>query len=271
MIPMIFLNRTKIFVSVGMLAAALGGPSKSEAGLDYQFNSAGRTYPIAAFFGGQVGWSEILWGERSPTAVGAPEWRYGYVRPNVQAQTIGLTHRLSAEVEVFPISILGFAVGSNRSIRNLEEYPDFDCKTLVCDGTVNRDHFRVTALSGVGAWAFVGSWRRDQMYTRDEREFFDDGTTLKASGRGDRSIGWVVAASWASSEMWRWGLAQNEQFLDGDGQPRNQSVLGFAQRSWGEHRLTLSAGRFESTHQSPGLTLQFGYTYLFQRGPGLLP
>jgi len=229
---------------------------------DLQAHGFGRNYPIAAIVGAQAGYSHLLWGQE-PTR--PEDWQYGFVRPWLQAQTIGLNNRVNAEIEVFPVSILGFAAGSGSAWRGLKEYPDFDCQVIMCDGRVNRDYVRAVGLVGYKAFLLVFQNRLDRLYPSEGREYFEDSSTLIARGFDDRVRSRSSALVYRKDQRISFGLALTEQWLTSNGN-RNELLSFFGQWQKGERRYLLSLGRFESSHQSPGFSGTLSFVHFFREG-----
>ncbi len=121
----------------------------AEEGWDAQAGLSLRNYPLGASVSGTVGYGYELW--RSSSESGGPEWKYGYIRPSVKLQSSGVVNGATAEVEVFPISIFGFALGQNLSGRNLKPSDDFDCLTTHCGGRLQRSYLRTQAIAAMGS------------------------------------------------------------------------------------------------------------------------
>lgn len=240
---------------------------RAEAHWDAQSNFGFRSYPAGAMLTAQGGWSHKLWG----TSHEEPGlWKYGYLRPWLQLQSIGVTSRAAAEIEVFPVSVLGFAAGSALSNRTTDRVDDFNCEWVRCDGGLSRDYLRSIAILGAGRWVLVGQARYDRFYSNDARPFREELSALVAKSGSDdlRTLG--AALTYKLNENWRAGVLTSAQEFIASGS-RNESLLGLGQWSDGQLRVSISAGTFVSTHQVRGLNIQGQVTWAFKDGLGLLP
>jgi hypothetical protein len=118
------------------------GALNAFAFFDLQAQGSARSYPEGGILGVAGGWNQLLW-ERENQEDAATPWKYGYVRPWAQLQSIGFTHRGSAELEIFPVSIFGIGVGYAFSERTANKNSTFDCNQMRCDGSVQRNYLKI--------------------------------------------------------------------------------------------------------------------------------
>lgn len=65
---------------------------------------------------------------------------YGLVRPRLRLSTSGVINAYDASVEFFPISFLGFEIGHMKTISNYEDFDFYDCESVGCKGSIQRDY-----------------------------------------------------------------------------------------------------------------------------------
>ena len=95
-------------------------------------------------------------------------WNYGYIRPRVAFDTSFLVNTAVAELQVYPISILGFSFGSNYSYRSVKHSDDFSCDLYNCRGEMHRNYFRVNANLGAGEFISSLSYQVEHFYNSND-------------------------------------------------------------------------------------------------------
>mgnify|MGYP000991587762 CR=1 FL=1 len=82
-------------------------------------------------------------------------WKYGYIRPKIGYDTSFLVNTGMAELQVYPISILGFTAGSSYSYRSIKKNEEYNCDQVSCQSELHRNYFRTNL--NLGAGKFISS------------------------------------------------------------------------------------------------------------------
>ncbi|MBL6991174.1 MAG: hypothetical protein ISR65_15425 [Bacteriovoracaceae bacterium] len=130
----------KIFIFTLISIFILFHSTNTTASLDYSLNLEMRSYPS---LGGNInfdaGYNYLFWGDN------ADIW-YGLIRPSINFKSSLLLNGLEAKLEVYPISLLGIAVGYKWSDVNTD-FSFFDCgNSVYCQGQLTRGY--ITAKTG---------------------------------------------------------------------------------------------------------------------------
>ncbi|MBL7716140.1 MAG: hypothetical protein JNL01_11810 [Bdellovibrionales bacterium] len=236
--------------------------------LDYAAGMMGRAYPPGAMFYGTLGHSWRLWGHDpvpslprigpGPSEIdGSPLWHYGYVRALLNVQTAFVMNRVTAELEVFPVSILGFAVG-----QGVHQTPamsqQFDCKLdSACKGVLDRTSIRAQAL--VGYQKFFGLLVARKEWIRQNasaKPFTDEGLGIRGAPGRDQFVSMNGAFGYQLDSKWVTGI----QFMKARSVILSEDSLTslfFVTRFSGVTSYTVAAGTFRSDHVKLSPTVAF--------------
>ncbi len=149
---------------------------------DLRLGLLGRTHPGGVQFVGQAGVSTPLWGETDT-------WKYGYARLATNFATSAVINRVGIEVQVFPISILGFSAGYDTEARAyLPNY--IDCNTLECIGRVDRKFLKAVMVGAYKKVVFsmLGRYEEVRSYFGDQPLFYDEVTLLAGKSGGEHFL-----------------------------------------------------------------------------------
>jgi hypothetical protein len=247
----------------GSAVAWADSPTVITGGWDSQASFATRTYPFGAMSSGQVGYGKLLWGPgTSRDESGSRYWQYGYVRPSIQVQAIGVTNRVFGEVEFYPISILGFAAGSGFSSRQSNVDAAFDCAIVQCNGTLWRDYVRTQFVAG--AWrVFVIGWGRYEKFrtANDQQKFREEGSALVSQPGSDALRSLTGVLGFTINKDWNLGIVLSDQTFIGS-QNNNQNRAFVLNHFSGPWRWAVGIGDYVSSHQSRGYTANLSITWI---------
>jgi len=145
---------------------------------DLRVGLNGRSYPIGAQIVGSAGLAVPIWGSFE-------QWKYGYARLALNGGTSAVVNRIGAEVQVFPISILGVSVGFDSGVRNF--VPKFlDCRVYECTGRVDRTYIRTQMFGAVKDFSFNLNFRTETIRSfASGKPFFDEMTLLRGRPSGE--------------------------------------------------------------------------------------
>lgn len=241
-----------------MLIALLLLSAPVLAGTDYGAGVSARSYPLGAIFTGTIGQSFRLWNQdpfpgedERPQGSPAP-WRYGFLRGSLTAQSIALVSRVSTEIEVYPISIWGVAMGAGANWRSATSSDLFDCQVVQCGGVLWKSWLRTQAVAAAGPLFFGAGARLEWIWAdRGHTGFVEEGNNLTGSGAADQLFSpWIMSgvdlgAGWRTFAWVSYGLflqSQSHYFS-------SSAALG---KTWGEWSVAGGAGTFQSNYQGLG-------------------
>ncbi len=275
-------------VLVGLLVlspspAALAQSGELASGWDAQLGAGLRSYPVGASVHGTAGYNWLLWTQdgakasesNGDSAVGSaggsasPQWKFGYLRPLVKLQTSGIVNAATAELEFYPISIFGIAIGENLSGRNLKPADEFDCQLFHCGGRLQRKFVRSQLALAAGPYFFILKGRWEEISpSQDDRDFLEESSNLLGDRHGDRLETRDAIIGYRLSDSWRFAVAGTIQRF-AEAQTDNQVVYLAAGFGWADWQVMSGVGQYQSTHQEPGLAAFLTLSWTVEKGLAL--
>jgi len=123
----------------------------------------GRTLPaLGAELYAESGYNQLLWGKKNEPK----DFLYGLIRPSVQLTSSAVINAAKAEVELFPLSIIGFSAGS-QIIHSNFDFPFFDCDIVDCDGEFRRNFVEAKMVLGAKGFIALGNYKIDTLTGND--------------------------------------------------------------------------------------------------------
>jgi hypothetical protein len=121
---------------------------------DFDLGFQGRTIPS---LGGELfaesGYNQILWGKKQEPK----DVLYGLVRPSLGVSTSAVINAAKAELEIFPISFLGFSVG-RQYVNSNYDFPFLKCMEITCQGEFVRNWVGSKIALGAKGYVAVASY-----------------------------------------------------------------------------------------------------------------
>jgi hypothetical protein len=243
---------------------------KSPFGFDAAVLVAARTLPLAALPSAQGGYSLGFWDRRDPEKPGSL-WKYGYLRPMVTLQSIGVTNRAFAEVELFPVSLLGFSAGSGLQHRTGFSR-QFECKLEDCGGVIRRNFVRTQMVGGAGKWVFVYRLRYDwvSLSSSNPRPMLEENATILGAPGGDQMVTQTPLLFYQAHQDFQFGLQMIQSRFVQSG-TLSTTLFGFAAIPRGNLLWILGAGTFQASTIPTGPTAILALQWTAQKQAGLLP
>ncbi len=229
---------------------------------DYQLMFQGRSYTAGAVGQATIGHWFLLWGQSplpslppvGPAEGGSPGWQFGYIRPVVTLQSAGVMNRATVELEFFPISIFGIAVGQGMHQRpNFSQ--QFDCKQVSCSGWLSRTSLRgqfVVGAAGLFAGFIV---RREWVSSENKTKPFTDEGMGVLGNTGQDSL---LTATWALGYQLHPKWAVGAQVIRGAALTHpNHSLTSalFVNYFRGSTSYIVGGGSYVSDFVRPGFTM----------------
>ena len=143
-----------LFLSTLSLWAA---PTK----FDFNGGIQGRTLPS---FGAELyadsGYNFLMWGKKEQPK----DVLYGLIRPSFGASTSGVINSIKGELEIYPISIYGFAIG-RQILHSNYNFPFLNCDQVACTGEYVRNYVENKMVLGHKGWVVMGNLRIDTLHS----------------------------------------------------------------------------------------------------------
>lgn len=238
---------------------------------DASLQASGRSYVLGAIPTLQGGYNRLLWGNGPEIREdGSRAYMYGYWRVSGQVQSAIATNRIFVELELYPVSLLGFAVGSGFSSRTLNLDSVHDCVIFMCNGWLWRDYARTQFVVGAKGVFLIG-WARYESFRAQEdmRAFREEGSGLIGQSRNDEMATWTAILGYTLSKDWNVGYAYSEQrFVHSRNE--NQTWLVLLNHLRGRGRYSIGAGEFMSSHHRPGWTVSLNAFWILSPSLQLL-
>lgn len=142
----------------------------SYAKFDLSYGTQGRTLPgFGAEFYADAGYNKLLWGKRE----GPKDVLYGLARASLAPSTSFVINAIKAELELFPISPIGFSVG-RQMINSTFDFPFFNCEVVTCKGNFERNFVEGKMVLGHAGWIALTSYKVDTLTSpRTDRPMAD--------------------------------------------------------------------------------------------------
>ena len=209
--------------------------------MEYGAELVTRSYPISAILNAKLGYGWTLWGATGDDAV-----MYGYLKPELKVSTLGSYNSGLLQVQVFPISFLGFIVGAE-TVSSSANYPAYDCVTYRCTGKSWQTFVEANLVLGVGPVFLIGRAGVEDWHQApdQDRDFINSNYGLALKQQGDRVsfaggvTGYKLDEEWMILYSYMWLQAHE---IKG----QSQTNLALVQWSSGDWKLLGGVGSFES-------------------------
>lgn len=138
------------------------GAVKAFAFFERGLSAAAGSNPKGANINASLAYNQFMWDGRAQNNE-SPFWKYGYLRPKVYYETSYVINTVSAELQVYPISIFGGSVGyknSDRAVKSLELY---ECDKVDCQGQVTKSFYNLNLNLGYSSWVMALIYENTQL------------------------------------------------------------------------------------------------------------
>lgn len=222
------------------------------AKFDLNYGVQGRTLPgIGAELYADSGYGQLLWGKKeNPKDV-----LYGLIRPSLGVSTSAVVNNAKAEIEIFPISFIGFAVGRQYQNSNFE-FPFFDCNAVTCKGEYQRNYVESKMVLGFKGWIVLGNYKVDTLLSPDEDVPMADWRNVIVGEPGEEvQIDKKLMVGKMFSNKMVGVLIENTRF-EGSGE-RKESFVGLYQVQQKDTSYMMGVGGFHTDQQPMGFQFYF--------------
>lgn len=220
--------------------------------LDLTYGIQGRSLPsIGAELYAESGYNFKIWGKKEEPK----DVLYGLIRPNLQVSSSAVINSAKGELEFFPISILGFAVG-RQYINSNYDFPFFNCDEIICDGEFQRNYVESKMVLGHAGWVIVGHYKVETLRAPNSNKPMADWRNIIIGDPGEEvQIEKKLIFGKQFSNKLVGIMLENVQF-QGSGQ-RRESFAAVYQERRGDTSYMIGAGALH-THEVPmGFVMYF--------------
>ncbi len=154
---------------------------KSYGKWDYSSTNVVRSYPIGFYSDAVLGKGLKLWGKKKSKK----DALYGFIRPSLTYQTSVLVNSARGQIDIYPISFLGFYAGKDYTSRQVN-IATFDCDSVVCKGNLERGYYGARMAVAAGPLVLMSDNKVERVEMKDKiGTFVDERATLLARSRYD--------------------------------------------------------------------------------------
>ena len=219
---------------------------------DFNAGLQGRTLPsLGADVYAESGYNFVFWGKKE-----APkDILYGLIRPSIGVSSSGVINAAKAELEFFPISILGFAAGRQYMNSNFE-FPFFNCQEVNCKGEYVRNYIESKMVLGHKGFVVMGNYKIDTLRSpRSELRMADWRNVIIGEPGEEVQIEKKLLLAYIFSHKMFGVLFENVQFLGS--RERKESFTSVYQVRQDDTSYMLGVGGFHTDQQPMGLQIYF--------------
>ncbi len=235
-----------------LILSSLSLWAKAPSNFDLSLGLQGRTLPS---FGAEIyaesGYNFVFWGQKK-----APkDILYGLIRPSIGGSTSAVVNSVKAEIEVFPISFLGFAAGRQFLNSNFE-FPFFDCEKVRCRGEYVRNFVESKMVMGFKGWVAMANYKVDTLRSPDHTRDMADWRNVIVGEPGEEvQIEKKLLVGKLFSNKMVGILIENVMFVDS--RERKESFAAIYQERYNETNYMFGVGGFHTDQQPMGLQVYF--------------
>ena len=218
----------------------------AQAAMEWKAGFGGRTLPFGASGLAELSYSSLLWGESGPGKI-----LYGYIKPLIRYQGVGLANRGDLAVEVHPISFINLRAGLRSRYRFLGNFDTLDCATANCTGLLTSPFATASFVLGYGSYFLSAAYGWEQLtHTDSSRRFGEEFSSLYGAPGTDTLTnldliaGFNINSSWSAGGIWQRFQMQTL------GSSNDFKGL-FGRKKWDQWSAIGGVGAYESTTKSP--------------------
>ena len=212
----------------------------------------GRTLPaLGAELYAESGYNQLLWGKKNEPK----DILYGLIRPSVQLTSSAVINAAKAEVELFPLSIIGFSAGS-QIIHSNFDFPFFDCDIVDCDGEFRRNFVEAKMVLGAKGFIALGNYKIDTLTGNDSsKPMADWRNVIVGNKKRDTQIEKKLLLGKVFGTQMVGFLSENVQFIGSE--ERKESYAAVYQFRKNDTSYMIGAGAFHTSQEPMGLIFYF--------------
>lgn len=237
-----------LLLFLSSLVAFATTPSKFDLSAGLQ----GRTLPsLGAELYAESGYNLIVWGKKEEPK----DVLYGLVRPSFGVSTSGVINSIKGEIEIFPISFLGFAAG-RQILHSNYEFPFLNCDEVTCRGEYIRNYIESKMVLGYKGWIVLGNYKVDTLHSPSGTRPMADWRNVIVGEAGEEvQIEKKLLVGKLFSNKMLGVLIENVQFQGSH--ERKESFAAVYQIRKNDTNYMIGAGGFHTDQQPMGFQLYF--------------
>jgi hypothetical protein len=219
---------------------------------DFSAGLQGRSLPsLGAEAYAEAGLNQLLWGKKDQPK----DVFYGLVRPSLGASTSAVINSLKGELEIFPISFLGFSLGRQMLFSNFD-FPFLDCDSIQCQGQFERNFVEGKMVLGHRGWVALGHYKVDVLTSPGDKLPMADWRNVIVGDPGEEvQIEKKLFLGKFFSNKMVGALVENVQFLGS--RERKESFAAVYQVRKNQTHYMLGVGAFHTDQQPMGFQFYF--------------
>ena len=220
--------------------------------VDLSAGLQGRTLPaLGAEVYADAGYNQLFWGKKDkPTDV-----FYGLIRPSIGLSSSGVINSIKGELEVFPISFVGFSAGRQIIVSNYN-FPFLDCYTVACTGQYERNFVESKMVLGYKGWVAMGNYKVDSLNSPSETRPMADWRNVIVGEAGEEvQVEKKLFVGKFFGHQMIGALIENVQFLGS--RERKESFAAVYQVRKDKTNYMLGVGGFHTDQQPMGFQFYF--------------
>lgn len=234
---------------------------KSFANYDLNAGFGARTYPAFGFETfAELGYNQLLYGSAPGKGI-----FYGLVRPSLRLASSAVINSYDAKLEVYPISIIGFAAGHQYIKSDFEEFPFYDCEEIRCSGELKKDYVHMRAVLGFGPLVAIGMVEESRnTYNDPDNENLPVAEfrfAIRANPGSDENVRNQYILGYKLDKDMLAAISEYVYFKESE-QFHKLNLLAYVSNGL-KSNITYGIGTFESTEQNIGAVGVIRYIYRF--------
>lgn len=224
-----------------LLLTLLSFSQSAYSEVDYKGEALIRTYPSGAFAKGTVGKSFEMWRKKASPVT------YGFARVSTNFQTSLFVNSLAAQVDVYPISILGLYGGYSYMSREYNELKAFNCDVVICrTSQLIRKYYGFRMALAYKDLFYMGDTKWSDVEAKDLKgQFGDEQTSLIGQSGGDNALQSTHVLGLNIKKNLAIGILAKFNQMDKTNQ-RSQMRILFGKYEWGKYSLLAGPGLFKT-------------------------
>lgn len=153
-------------VFFGFLPSLFSNTSSS-----YSLNAGLRSFPLGFSVGGDLKWTQYLWGQNQNVSIlnsaeekaSAQPVLFGLIQESVFIGSHGL---VGVNIDIFPISFLKLTAGKSY-VSKYYEVRTLNCDRFECKGNLVRDYYKAALALAYGPFIFAPQYNQIEMTSRN--------------------------------------------------------------------------------------------------------
>lgn len=232
------------------------------ANYDLSAGFGARSYPgLGAEGFAEFGYNQLLYGDAPGKGI-----FYGLIRPSLKVASSAVINSYDAKIEVYPISIIGFAAGHQYIKSDFEDFNFYDCDEVRCKGDLKKDYVHMRAVLGYGPIVAIGMVEESRNAYNDpnnsELPVAEFRFAIKANPGSDENVRSQYILGYRIDKNMFAAISEYVYYKESE-QFHKLNLLAYVSQSE-KYNITYGIGTFESSDQELGAVGVIRYIYRFK-------